>query len=73
LKTISKGEVSSTNSKDKNMNRQIERENLLAKLNNYILTNGKESQMNKANYAHYLFSYWEEVMENNPILIINIF
>ena len=55
------------------MNRQIERENLLAKLNNYILTNGKENPMNKANYAQYLLSYWEEVTENNPILVINIF
>jgi hypothetical protein len=47
-----------------NIDSQIQREHLLAKLNNYILTNGLENPMNKANYAQYLLSYWEK-MDNN--------
>jgi hypothetical protein len=50
---------------------QIQRENLLSKLNNYILSNGSENPENKDNYAHYLLSYWEEIkIKNNSMLSV---
>jgi hypothetical protein len=39
-----------------NIDHQIKRENLVARLNNYILKNGVGNPQNNDNYAHYLLS-----------------
>jgi hypothetical protein len=57
-----------------NIDNQIKRENLVLRLNNYILKNGVGNPQNNDNYAHYLLSYYEKI--ENPTAetkILNIF
>jgi hypothetical protein len=54
-----------------NVDNQIKRENLVARLNNYILKNGAGNPQNNDNYAHYLLSYYEEI-KNPPPAVTNI-
>ena len=68
---------SSANNEDQvKIENQIWRENLIASLNSYINKNGKDNPKNNENYAHYLLSYYDEIImskDSVPVPLDGVF